>query len=80
MPTRDDLLRKLEGLCAGTETRDEVSEWATAIIDDSSLKINDQVVWQVLKRLGAVDLIASDRDYLYTIEDFEEWRAELLSN
>jgi hypothetical protein len=78
MPTRDDVLRKLEGLCAGTETRDQVAEWATDIVNDDSLQITEQVVWRVLKRLGAVDLPSPDRDYLYTIEDFLEWRTELL--
>jgi len=48
-----------------------------SIIDDDSLRVTDQLVWDVLKRLGAVDLPAPDREFLYAVTDFKEWLSEL---
>lgn len=51
---------------------------AMSIIDDDSLRVTDRLVWDVLKRLGAVSLPAPDREFLYTVTDFKEWLSELL--
>lgn len=76
-PTRDDLAAKLRGLCTGQESRIDVAAWAISIINDDSLRVTDRLVWNMLKRLGAVDLPAPDREFLYTVADFEAWLAEL---
>lgn len=78
LPSREELRCKLDGLCAGTETREQVAEWAMSIIDDDDVRVTDKVVWRVLEGLGAVDLPAPDRDFLYTTEDFKAWKTELL--
>jgi len=77
MPTREDLIEKLQCLCSSEESRAEVAAWAVSIIDDDSLRVTDRLVWDVLTRLGAVDLPAPDRDFLYTVVDFREWQFEL---
>lgn len=77
MPTRDELIGRLQRLCSGQESREDVAAWAMSIIDDDSLRVTDQLVWDVLKRLGAVDLPAPDREFLYTVIDFKEWLSEL---
>jgi hypothetical protein len=79
-PMRDALLRKLEDLRSGSAGRAEVASWAIAIVDDDSVRVTDQTVMRSLKRLGAVDLPAPDRDCLYTETDFDEWKADLLGN
>lgn len=78
MPTRDDLIEKLQHLCSGDETRVAIANWATSIIDDDSLRVTERSIWGVLVRLGAVDLPASDREFLYSVSDFENWKSELL--
>lgn len=77
MPTRDDLIGRLQHLCSGRESREDVAAWAMSIIDDDTLRVTDRLVWDVLIRLGAVDLPAPDREFLYTVTDFKEWLSEL---
>jgi hypothetical protein len=77
MPTRDELIERLQRLCVGQESREHTATWAMSIIDDDSLRVTDQLVWTVLKKLGAVDLPSPDREFLYTVSDFEEWLSEL---
>jgi len=77
MPTREDLIGRLQRLCSGQESREGIAAWAMSIIDDDSLRVTDQLVWDVLKRLGAVDLPAPDREFLYAVTDFKEWLSEL---
>jgi hypothetical protein len=77
MPTRGDLIIKLQRLCSGQESRQDIAAWAVSIIDDDSMRVTDRLVWDVLKRLGAVDLPAPDREFLYTIADFKEWISDL---
>lgn len=80
MPTRQELANKIDGLCTGSESREGISEWAVAFIEDDSIRVTDEIVWSILENLGAADLPAVDRDYLYTIEDFKAWKFELLSD
>lgn len=76
-PTRNDLRLKLEGLCSGEMTREDVATWAVSIIEDDSVRVTDSAVWDILKRLGAVDLPTQDRDFLYMDIDFDDWAARL---
>ena len=78
IPTRDDLLERLQHLCSGQEARANVAAWAVSIIDDDSLRVSDRLVWKFIKRLGAVDLRAPDREFLYTDTDFKEWLSEFV--
>ena len=59
------------------KSRQDIAAWAVSIIDDDSMRVTDRLVWDVLKRLGAVDLPAPDREFLYTIADFKEWISDL---
>lgn len=76
-PTRDDLLLMLENLCSGKTNRADVAAWAFSIIEDDTIRVTDGAVRDVLKGLGAVDIPASDRDFLYTEDGFTEWAARL---
>lgn len=77
IPTRESVILILEGLCSKKMNRAEVASWAVSIIENDSIRINDDVVWDVLKKLGAVDLPAPDRDFLYMDLDFKGWISEL---
>lgn len=74
---RRDLLDKLDALCSGLETRDQVAQWAMSIIDNDNINVTDKMVWEILLGLGAADLPSTDRDYLYSLEDFNAWKDEL---
>ncbi|WP_051941058.1 hypothetical protein [Stenoxybacter acetivorans] len=77
IPSRDDLTCRLERLCSGEESREQVSAWAMSIIDDDTIRIKDPIVWDVLESLGAVDLPSTDKPYLYDLIDFESWLLKL---
>jgi len=76
-PQRHDIIEKISGILSGKEERSSVSEWAFNIFDNDSLRISDPVVLNYLKLLGAADLPSTDRDYLYTEDDLNEWINEL---
>ncbi len=80
IPSREVLRCKLEEVSSGAVARSDVASWAMAIILDDNVRVTDWVAWKVLKQLGAADLPAPDREYLYQAEDFDAWRAELLSD
>ncbi|MFF7110537.1 hypothetical protein [Pseudomonas sichuanensis] len=75
-PTRTEVIEKILSLLTGVVQRREVAEWAFEIFDDDHLKISDSVI-EYLKILGAVDLPANEREYLYTEEDLDRWIVEL---
>lgn len=78
-PTRQSVIVMLEQLQQGIIDRDTASQWAFSIIDDESVFISDQVLWSVIQNLGAVDLTAPDRTYLYENIDFDDWLNSLRS-
>ncbi len=73
LPSRQALREIIQQLYSGSIERCQVSEWAFLIIDDDDIRVTDQVAWNIIKNLGAVDLPSSDRDYLYNNEDFVDW-------
>lgn len=77
LPTRDDVILKIEAMRSAIETRADVAAWAMAIIDDDTVDVTDACVWKVLKSLGAADLVGMDNPYLFTDEDFANWKTEL---
>lgn len=77
LPTRADLILKIEAMMRATESRETIAAWAMAIMDDDAVVMTDARVWKVLKNLGGADLLGDDRPYLYANEDFADWKAEL---
>ena len=77
-PTRQEIKAQLEALLRGDRSRSEVSAWAGQWLNaDPSPRIEDNVVWTALARLGGVDLRTGDRDYLYVESDFHVWLDEV---
>jgi len=77
LPTKDDVILKIEAMMRASETREAVAAWAMEIMNDDTVDLTDALVWNVLKNLGGADLLGDDRPYLYTNEDFADWKAEL---
>lgn len=77
LPTRDDVILKIDAMRCATETRPDVANWAMAIINDDTIDIIDAPVWKIIKNLGGADLVGDDGQYLFVDEDFLDWMAEL---
>lgn len=77
LPTKQEVLDVLNKLISDELTREQVSSWATAIMDDDEIPMTDGIVWDALEKLGASDLIATDRPFLYEVKDFVIWRDSL---
>lgn len=73
LPTRYEISSVINKLKVGVVDRTYVTQWAFSIIDADDIRITDQVAWKVIQSLGAVDLPSSDRNYLYGIDDFNDW-------
>lgn len=74
---KEQLQKKIAQLLSNEASREEISEWAFSIIDDDYIFVDDQALWKILQCLGAVDLPAPDRDFLYEKDDFVSWLKEL---
>lgn len=79
MPSRKDLIDKIDLLCSAKETREQVAQWASSLLN-SDFQVRDRIAWSVLEGLGAADLPSTDREYLYSVRDFNEWRSMLISD
>ncbi|EBG0214318.1 hypothetical protein H9V85_003025 [Salmonella enterica subsp. enterica serovar Louisiana] len=72
-PTRHEIASIINRLKTGAVDRTYAAQWAFSIIDADDIRVTDQVAWKVIQSLGAVDLPSSDRDYLYGIDDLNDW-------
>lgn len=77
IPTRQDLILKIQGIIENTQDRCTVAEWAFQLVDENAIYVEDPVILDHLICLGALDLPSTDRDYLYTVEDLKEWIEQL---
>lgn len=73
LPARHEIASIINQLRSGLIDRNYAAQWAFSIIDADDIRVTDQVAWKVIQCLGAADLISSDRDYLYGIDDFDDW-------
>ena len=82
LPSRQEVALRLQGLIDGVYTREAVSQWATkwVVEDDPNTEISDEGVWDALESLLAADLPTTDRPYLYEVDDFRQWLADLLNS
>ena len=77
-PTFSEVEAKLTALIAGHISRDEADRWAGQWVYASELTEMPPAVWSALLLLAGCDLRhGPGEDYLHTVEQFEEWLAEL---
>jgi hypothetical protein len=76
-PAVAKLLEKLEGLVDGSVTREAASRWAWRWIGADDPGRMDPVIWSALNYLGGADSPSTDRPYLYGLEDFQSWLADV---
>lgn len=79
LPPRSEIINIITKLKSGEAERESIAAWAFTLIDDDEIIVSDQIAWQVIQNLGAVEIPSTDQVYLYNNEDFECW-IELLSS
>jgi len=75
-PTLEEALSRLQNLVQGhsPQTRREAADWAAQYLD---WPFDEPVLREAIDLLVSVDLITTDRPYLYGPEDFAAWHHEL---
>jgi hypothetical protein len=69
---------RVTALVQGSVRREEVADWALALIKDESADYSsDATLWTALDRLAGADLQQGPGVYLHGEEDFRAWLADL---
>lgn len=79
-PTREQIESMFLDLLGGRLSRDRVVWWAGQWVFGNPSEDIDPAVWDALKLLAMVDLITTDRPYLYVENDFRAWMEEFRDN
>lgn len=77
LPTRSEVLRKIDILRNAPQGREDVAAWAISIIDDDEIQVDDMRLWDVIKNIGGADILIDIGVYLYNDQDFDEWKKDL---
>ena len=67
------IIEKLREVLNNSLTREEVADWAMRFIEDDEADIKDFHAWELLKQVGAIDMIESPDNYLYSDDDIKKW-------
>lgn len=70
-PSKADVIDHFQRLIREQLSREDVATWAEKWVAAEDPPDLDDDVWEALKFLASVDLISTDRPYLYSVEDFE---------
>jgi len=77
VPSREEVLTRLEGLASGAISPTEAVDWANeyAIFDDPQVypEVRDELVWEAIVLLTGADLKDSPKSYLHGPDDFRAW-------
>ncbi len=79
-PSRSEVIAKLNQLVQESASREEVATWAQKWVIADNPPDMEKEVWESLQFLTGVDLISTDRPYLYSVQDFEGELAKLLES
>ncbi|MFE2595642.1 DNA-binding protein [Streptomyces sp. NPDC001840] len=77
MALRKEIENRMQALIRGTESLDEISEWALHVMEGDDPELLEPEVWRALDRLGGCDLMTGPGEYLHGPEDFRSWYEEL---
>lgn len=76
-PTKIEIDNKLNGIIEEKIPREDVGEWALNYIrNDENIEITDLNAWRYLVAISNVDELISPDNYLYSIEDIQQWMRE----
>lgn len=80
-PTKIEINNKLNELIEEKILREDISEWALYYIrNDENIEIVDLNAWRYLVAISNVDEMISPNNYLYAIEDIQQWMKEYSKN
>ncbi|UJF24457.1 hypothetical protein L0B52_09030 [Suttonella sp. R2A3] len=79
LPSSEYINEIIQMLIDRKESRESISAWAISIIDDDFVRVTNKTAWEIIQNLGAVDLMVSDDEYFYDLEDFKIWQEELFN-
>jgi hypothetical protein len=80
-PTKIEIDNKLNELIEEKILREDISEWALYYIrNDENIEIVDLNAWRYLVAISNVDEMISPTNYLYAIEDIQQWMKEYSKN
>lgn len=80
-PTKIEIDNKLNELIEERILREDISEWALYYIrNDENIEIVDLNAWRYLVAISNVDEMISPNNYLYAIEDIQQWMKEYSKN
>lgn len=72
-PLINEVIEKLNQVINKNISRVEASDWAMIFILDDEMYIDNSNAWELLKLVGAVDLMDAPGEYLYSNNDFRQW-------
>lgn len=76
-PSRSEVVAKFCQLIQESASREQAATWAQKwVIADNPPEMEEDV-WEALKFLMGVDLMSTDRPYLYSAQDFERELSKL---
>lgn len=75
-PSLQNIIGKLHDILNHRLTREQVADWAMAFIKNDEVDIKDFNAWELLKQVGAIDIMESPNNYLYSVEDIKQWITE----
>ena len=70
-------LENIKKLKAGKMSRKEVSNWATSLLIDDDLYIENEKLYSALELIGGLDLVSTDRPYLFEQKDINKCLEDL---
>lgn len=76
-PTSREITQRLEQILNNQLSREEVADWAFAFLEqDDALAEMDLNAWHYLVTVSAVAERTAPGEYLYSLEDIQDWIEE----
>ena len=81
IPSREEVLARLEGLASGDVPPTEVADWANEylVFDNPQMypSVQDELVWEAIGLLAGADLKDGPKSYLHGPDDFQVWAGRI---
>lgn len=77
VPTLNEMIEWILYVKAGRITREDVSDWAGQVLQQSDDELNEGTLFEALLWLSGIDLLDDDGGYLHDETDLDEWILQL---
>jgi hypothetical protein len=72
-PSKEEIIQKLNGIVDDNISREQVSNWAMDYINNDEIHVADTKAWDLLMKVGSVELMNNPKEYLYSVDDIKKW-------